>query len=138
MPLTICKQPQAIAQVRRQPASATWMEKITADGVPYYYDSSNDAVSWEKPDALKSADELEKDSGEWAWVADPEQAWVPAKVVSRSSGSVQVQLQSGTRKTVDPRQVSLRSTTRVRGKVCASELSNDLCRSHCGLLHYRV
>lgn len=50
--------------------SNRWVEKHTADGVPYYFEPSSETVTWEKPDCLKSAAELETNSGPWAWVSD--------------------------------------------------------------------
>jgi len=57
------------------------MEKHTMDGVPYYYNSASEAVSWDKPDALKDEYELESDSGEWRWIRDDEYGYIPAKTV---------------------------------------------------------
>ena len=37
------------------------MEKRTADGVAYYYNDVTEEVSWDKPDVLKTAAELEED-----------------------------------------------------------------------------
>ena len=48
--------------------STKWVEKRTADDVPYYFEPSSETVTWEKPDCLKSPEELQSNSGPWAWV----------------------------------------------------------------------
>lgn len=48
--------------------STKWVEKRTADDVPYFFEPSSETVTWEKPDCLKSPEELESNSGPWAWV----------------------------------------------------------------------
>jgi hypothetical protein len=82
--------------------NANWVEKVTVDGARYYYNPSTEAVAWDKPDCLKSREELETDSGEWIWVSDPHEVWVPARVLSRTGTEVGVQLQSGQRRTIVP------------------------------------
>mmetsp|Transcript_4274 Transcript_4274/g.7882 ORF Transcript_4274/g.7882 Transcript_4274/m.7882 type:complete len:1324 (-) Transcript_4274:156-4127(-) len=77
-----------------------WIEKFTADKVAYYYNTSTESVSWDKPNSLKTADEKERDQGEWVWVSDPKEAWLPAMVKSRSGDSVTVVLENGSKKTV--------------------------------------
>lgn len=48
--------------------STNWVEKRTADDVPYYFEPSSETVTWEKPDCLKSPEEMQSNSGPWAWV----------------------------------------------------------------------
>ncbi|GMH64517.1 hypothetical protein TrLO_g13461 [Triparma laevis f. longispina] len=104
--------PQQIKAIRRNSAGSgrsmarasaqtNWVEKVTIDGARYYYNPSTESVAWDKPDVLKSSVELEKDSGEWVWVSDPDLVWVPARVLSRSGEDATVQLQSGQRRTID-------------------------------------
>lgn len=57
-----------------------WEERITVDGVPYYYNKSTDCLSWEKPDCLRTEEEKKEGSTHWAWLED-EGAWVPVCVV---------------------------------------------------------
>jgi hypothetical protein len=40
-------------------AQGTWVEKRTVDGIYYYHHPGSGAVSWDKPDALKTTEELE-------------------------------------------------------------------------------
>lgn len=57
------------AQLAALSRSNKWVEKHTADNVPYYFEPSSETVTWEKPDCLKSAAEIETNSGPWAWVS---------------------------------------------------------------------
>ena len=87
----------------RASGNTNWVEKVTIDGAHYYYNPSTEAVAWDKPDCLKSREEMETDSGEWVWVSDPNEVWIPARVLDRpAGGNVAVQLQSGQRRTVTP------------------------------------
>ncbi|CAM9483599.1 unnamed protein product, partial [Ectocarpus sp. 8 AP-2014] len=80
--------------------STNWIEKRTADDVPYYFEPSSETVTWEKPDCLKSPEELQSNSGPWAWVSDDKDGWVPARILKESGDSANVQLQNGSKKTV--------------------------------------
>ncbi len=63
-----------------------WNERRTVDGMPYYYNTVNDNVSWEKPDALKTDEEKAVDSGTWVWVRDTNEAWLPAQRMDGGTG----------------------------------------------------
>ena len=78
----------------------SWVEKFTADAVAYYYNTSTESVSWDKPNCLKTAEERQQEEGEWVWVTDPKEVWLPARIKSRQGTSVSVVLQNGTKKTV--------------------------------------
>jgi hypothetical protein len=77
-----------------------WECRNTSDGVPYYYNFLSDSVTWDKPDALKSQAERNQDDGEWVWVSDPTEAWVPARVQTRAGNKVTVVLDNGSSSTV--------------------------------------
>ena len=36
-----------------------WKEYFTADGVPYYFNATTQETSWDKPDCMKTEEELE-------------------------------------------------------------------------------
>lgn len=42
-----------------------WKEKLTIDGLPYYYNNETDEITWDKPEILMSANEREEESGDW-------------------------------------------------------------------------
>lgn len=77
-----------------------WMERKTADGVPYYHNVTSGELTWDKPDEMKDASELHHDSGNWVWFPDETQGYIPALVVqNRPDGRVVVQLENGTQAT---------------------------------------
>ena len=45
--------------VKGLPTTGLWVEKKTVDGVAYYVHPETGSVSWDKPDNLKSGEELE-------------------------------------------------------------------------------
>eukprot|EP01094_Clydonella_sp_ATCC50884_P015120 TRINITY_DN2569_c0_g1_i1.p1 TRINITY_DN2569_c0_g1~~TRINITY_DN2569_c0_g1_i1.p1 ORF type:complete len:1924 (-),score=743.67 TRINITY_DN2569_c0_g1_i1:162-5840(-) len=75
-----------------------WTERFTMDGVPYYHNVHSSAVTWDKPDELKSAGELESDSGTWRWVPHDTLAWAPARQETvESDGTATCALENGDR-----------------------------------------
>ena len=48
--------------------------RLTVDGVSYYHNASLEKVTYDKPDELKTAEELKTESGEWVWIADDAEA----------------------------------------------------------------
>ena len=62
-----------------------WLEKLTMDQVPYYFNEKTEEVSWDKPNALKSREELSSESGRWRWLPDDELAWIPGREVSKNA-----------------------------------------------------
>ena len=81
-----------------------WNERFTVDGMPYYYNTVNEQVSWEKPDALKTAEEKVVDSGTWVWLKDDKEAWLPAQRLDGGSGSTTGKVEF---KLVDGRRIKL-------------------------------
>ena len=66
-----------------------WEEHFTPERLPYYQNRETGDLSWEKPDELKSAAEKEQAGGEWLWMPDKKEAFVPAKVSGRNGGKIQ-------------------------------------------------
>jgi myosin heavy subunit len=77
-----------------------WEERVTSDGVAYYFNTLTDAVTWDKPTELKTEAERRQDDGEWVWLSDPSEAWVPVKVQGRTGNKVTVLLPNGSTNTV--------------------------------------
>ena len=73
--------PKVVQQSHKQFADG-WSERQTVDGMPYYYNSLNENVSWDKPDELKTAEEKQVDSGNWVWIRDKKEAWLPAQLLN--------------------------------------------------------
>lgn len=73
-----------------------WQEKQTIDGLPYYYNSDTEEITWDKPDALRTPQEIEEESGDWTWVPHPKTLWQPARITSKNEdGSTTCQTQDG-------------------------------------------
>ncbi|GBG32611.1 Myosin-11 [Hondaea fermentalgiana] len=82
-----------------------WMERKTADGVPYYHNVSTGALSWDKPDEMKDAHEVENEAGTWVWVPDEDEGYLPGLLMqSRPDGRSVVQLENGNEVTTRPGQ----------------------------------
>ena len=58
--------------VKRSPESdfdICWEELYTIDGMPYYRNSKTEEVTYNKPDFLKSDEELEETGKGYSWVS---------------------------------------------------------------------
>jgi hypothetical protein len=89
--------PNVVRESHKQFADG-WSERQTVDGMPYYYNSLNDNVSWDKPDVLKTEEEKQIDSGNWVWIRDPKEAWLPAQLLNGNT----VKLMDGRKIDVKP------------------------------------
>ena len=77
-----------------------WVEKTTVDGALYYHNPALEKVSWDKPNELKTPEELATDTGDWVWVRDAKEAWLPARVESQTADRVAVKFENGRQATV--------------------------------------
>ena len=57
---------------------AAWSAYESAEGLEYYHNAITDETTWDKPDALRGADET--DSGDWFWVPDETQGYIVGQV----------------------------------------------------------
>ena len=72
------------------------------------FNTETQETQWDKPDELKTSEEL-ADNGEWLWIPDATEVFVPAKIVaskkkkkrSKKSGKVTVETEEGKKKKVD-------------------------------------
>lgn len=58
---------------------AAWATYQTADGLEYYFNSVTEETTWDKPDSLKSQDEL--DTGDWYWIPDDDEGFIVGNIV---------------------------------------------------------
>jgi len=59
--------------------AAAWATYQTADGLEYYFNSVTEETTWDKPDELKTQDEL--DTGEWFWIPDEDEGYLVGNIV---------------------------------------------------------
>ncbi len=68
---------------KKDPANySEWQTLQTPEGLDYYYNTVTNVTTWDKPDALKSADEL-SNQGDWVWMPDDRDCFIPATVQSQ-------------------------------------------------------
>jgi myosin heavy subunit len=67
------------------PPNGGWKTKVTVDGGTFYHNIVTDAVSWEKPPELQTAEERQTDSSDCVWLPVSTGGWVPATVVQRTA-----------------------------------------------------
>lgn len=75
--------------------TTVWRACLTEDGVEYYFNTETNETTWDKPEELMSADEVNA-QGEWVWVPHPENVFVPAKKIGDAGkGKIEVEYQDG-------------------------------------------
>jgi myosin heavy subunit len=84
------KEQQAHAP-RRKVLEKGWIEKLTADLVPYYYNSATGVLQWEKPEELLGGSAKATGNTGWVWVPDEENGYS----AGRSLGGNNYQTQDG-------------------------------------------
>lgn len=76
-----------------------WEEHKTETGEVYYYNIRTDESTWDKPRELMTEQDLEEASGEWYWIEDPSESWLPCRVAQKmSNGGMKVTPYRGTRR----------------------------------------
>eukprot|EP00940_MAST-03C_sp_MAST-3C-sp2_P000685 g685.t1 len=74
------KSVRKLKAVGRKVREKGWVERRTLDGVPYFYHQTDESLTWEKPDALKTPAEKSENKSDWYhWVADRDEGWVAKK-----------------------------------------------------------
>lgn len=70
-----------------------WQELKTPEGETYYWNSKTEKTQWEKPTELYSGNEVPE--GDWCWMEDEVEAFVPATIKGRYNGKIEYQTRSG-------------------------------------------
>jgi len=76
---------------RKKVLEKGWMEKLTADLVPYYYNTATGVLQWEKPSELLGGSAKATGNSGWVWVPDEEEGYAAA----RSLGGTTYQTMDG-------------------------------------------
>ncbi|ETO18614.1 hypothetical protein RFI_18649, partial [Reticulomyxa filosa] len=65
-----------------------WREFFTEEGRAYYHNVITEEITWEKPDCLKTEEELGK-AGDWQWIPHPHYGFAKAKfITTRKNGAL--------------------------------------------------
>lgn len=79
-----------------------WKEYYTADGIAYYFNAETQETSWDKPDCMKTEEEMEG-QGDLFWAPHAEEGYVCGKVIQTyMDGSKDLVLDSGEIHTTHP------------------------------------
>eukprot|EP00039_Didymoeca_costata_P017476 m.324043 g.324043 ORF g.324043 m.324043 type:complete len:483 (+) comp16540_c7_seq2:247-1695(+) len=71
-----------------------WRACVTDDGLDFYVNTETNETTWDKPEELMT-DEERKTAGEWLWVPDDENVYVPARKTGESGKKLRVVRQDG-------------------------------------------
>ena len=77
-----------------------WQVLKTAAGLTYYYNRETKEVTWDCPPELANTDDVQA-SGEWFWIPDPKDLYLPAKKISSNV----FQTQNGITVSLNPKKV---------------------------------
>eukprot|EP00040_Diaphanoeca_grandis_P036460 m.232435 g.232435 ORF g.232435 m.232435 type:complete len:1418 (-) comp33622_c0_seq1:24-4277(-) len=80
--------------------TTVWRACVTEDGLDYYVNTETNQTSWDKPEELMTSSEV-NDTGDWRWIPDPTEVYVPGKVIRKSGKKLEVELRDGTMRTCD-------------------------------------
>jgi myosin heavy subunit len=83
---------------------AEWQELATPEGLPYFFNTKTNATTWERPDCLKSQEELLGGGNTWVWAPHDEHCFVPAQITGERDGTIHLVSRDG-------QQLTLRSGT---------------------------
>mmetsp|Transcript_12096 Transcript_12096/g.21961 ORF Transcript_12096/g.21961 Transcript_12096/m.21961 type:complete len:1369 (-) Transcript_12096:1170-5276(-) len=91
---------------RRKVLEKGWMEKLTADLVPYYYNTATGALQWEMPEELRKQKGGSAGNTGWFWVPDSNEGYVAARSLGgklyQTREGAQVSYTTPRGKTLDP------------------------------------
>uniref|UniRef100_A0A7S3YTA7 Uncharacterized protein n=1 Tax=Lotharella globosa TaxID=91324 RepID=A0A7S3YTA7_9EUKA len=82
-------------EAKRNEDKQKWRTLKTPEGVAYYHNTETNETTWDKPDCLKTADEIDKD-GDWYWMPHKQEAFIPCRLISKNTnGSWTVETEDG-------------------------------------------
>ena len=84
----IAKVTQKNERMKRTVSVNGWGEVFTPDGVPYYLNEVNGALSWDKPEELATEEDKDESGESWVFVNDEAEGYVPIRILSEKSGTI--------------------------------------------------
>eukprot|EP00040_Diaphanoeca_grandis_P025752 m.143132 g.143132 ORF g.143132 m.143132 type:complete len:1427 (-) comp30293_c0_seq1:306-4586(-) len=105
--------------------TTVWRACLTDDGLDYYVNTETNETTWDKPEELMTEAELNS-TGEWVWVPHETEAFVPALKVGKSGKKVDVELQDGSRRTVQEKDCRPFSKASLKRVVADLTLLDDM------------
>eukprot|EP01083_Nonionella_stella_P139035 423279_1 len=81
---------------KKEESFTVWAELQTEDGLTYYYNTQTNETTWDCPEELLTDADRAK-QGEWVWVPDDREVFVPGKVSQRANGFMTVETDDGRR-----------------------------------------
>jgi len=95
-------------------ANQGWAEYSTSDGTLYYYNNLTEETSWDKPDCMKTHEELEQ-HGDWVWAPHPSEGYLCGQVSQTyHNGDIEVTTEYG-ESVVVPKKDTNRITKALKG-----------------------
>eukprot|EP01128_Nolandella_sp_AFSM9_P005027 TRINITY_DN2371_c0_g1_i1.p1 TRINITY_DN2371_c0_g1~~TRINITY_DN2371_c0_g1_i1.p1 ORF type:complete len:1548 (+),score=443.67 TRINITY_DN2371_c0_g1_i1:76-4644(+) len=70
-----------------------WVEFRSAEGEVYYFNEQTQDTQWEKPAVMMDA--TDTPAGDWCWMEDEQDAFVPATITVRSGGKISYRMLNG-------------------------------------------
>lgn len=79
---------------KKKEVATIWQALKTNDGLDYYFNTVTNETSWDKPEELMT-DEEKDSAGDWQWIPDKENAFIPAKKISETGAFSNVVTENG-------------------------------------------
>ncbi|CEO99091.1 hypothetical protein PBRA_007205 [Plasmodiophora brassicae] len=80
--------------------SCEWQELKTDEGLTYFYNIRTNETQWDRPPELMTA-EHQAQSGDWVWLPDNVECFIPARVETRGYGGSKASLRTSDGRVVD-------------------------------------
>eukprot|EP00949_MAST-11_sp_MAST-11-sp1_P000183 g183.t1 len=90
---------------REEEPDTVWQACLTDDGLDFYVNTETNETTWDKPEELMTEEELNA-TGEWLWVPDEENVFMPAKLISSRGKKHKVEFEDGNTATVSAKKCS--------------------------------
>jgi len=89
---------------KKKEVTTIWQACKTPDGLDYYFNTVTNETTWDKPDELMT-DEEKDAAGDWQWVPDEAQAYIPGKKLRDDGKFAYLQMEDGSERKVPLKQI---------------------------------